>query len=159
MDLQQTYNNILTGGGQLLSNIGKGVSSAVGNVGNAVGNEIHQLPQQITKAAPQAANFLFNGNPWNQQLPQLPQIKLPTLNYGSPVTSFAMNNVVKPIAENIANTPGDLIKASNANNQMLSDSLQGKQITPQRFIGNLGQTGAATLNIATLLPGGAAEGA
>lgn len=160
MDLQKAYSGILTQGGQLLSNIGKGVSSAVGNVGNAIGNEIHQLPQQVNQAAPHVANFLFNNNPWNQQLPQIPKVTLPTMGNNTPLLQrLGYNYLAKPIAENVINTPSDLVQASNANNQMMSQVMQGKQIPTSQFIGNLGRTGAAVLNTATFLPGGAAEGA
>jgi len=135
MDLQSTYNNILTGGGQLLSNIGKGVSSAVGNVGNAVGNEIHQLPQQIGNIANtterNVGNYFnpqsnggqnFWSTPVAQGLGNMQQFaqNAPRFNFSQDLTKNIQNPIQKygaqlalGIPESILNVPSDSLRAGS----------------------------------------------
>src|SRR6185437_1596404 len=65
MDLQKTYNNILTGGGQLLSNIGKGI----GNIYNTVNS--NPIGHQVLNTAQQS----IQPNPFIRQAIQVPQIQ------------------------------------------------------------------------------------
>ena len=177
MDLQSTYNNILTGGGQLLSNIGKGVSSAVGNVGNAVGNEIHQLPQQIGNIANtterNVGNYFnpqsnggqnFWSTPVAQGLGNMQQFaqNAPRFNFSQDLTKNIQNPIQKygaqlalGIPESILNVPSDSLRAGS---QLGLDFRTGNLNNPGTAIRDLTAAALPIATIATLGGGSVVKG-
>jgi hypothetical protein len=78
------------------------------------------------------------------QLPEIPKLNIPNIPIKNPVGNFAVNSLVKPMAESIINTPSNFISGSNNINR----GIQTRQLDP--ILTGIGQAGEAGLNLATM---------
>lgn len=154
MDLIKHYSDILS----------KGLNGFLANTNNTKVNSIGQSRPNIPQAPtlgrvnqiPQIAMNAFNANqqlaPWSSQnLPVIPKINLPQFNIQQPVANFAVNQVVRPIAESVLNTPRNLALGSN----MINQGLAKGQIKP--VLQGAGYAGEGVLNLGTFGSAGVAK--
>lgn len=178
MDLNALRNGLL----QNIRNLGQGFMQTAGNVGNAVGNEIHQLPQQVSNVASTAERNVgnyFNPNnvgsvdnptpnfwttPVAQGLAKVQQFNAnaPRFNFSqdwtqniqNPVKKFAAQMVLG-IPENLLNTPSDILRSGN---QLGTDFRTGQLSQPGTAIRDVAAAALPIANIATLGGGTVAKG-
>lgn len=131
----------------------QGKATSVGNyfnppVRSPISKPIQKLPQGGIDFGAMARNagnaFMQNQKlaPWGQQLPQVfPKVNIPQINTRGSGVNFVGNNLVKPLAESVLNTPYNLVKGSNLINQ----GLNTRQTKP--LLQGVGHVGEAALNI------------
>ena len=85
----------------------------------------------------------------NETISELPKASLPRFNIQNPVGNFAAN-ILPSAAEDLINTPVNLIQGTRGMVRNQIDKMTGKSVRIQDELADASQTGEAMLNLATL---------
>lgn len=103
------------------------------------------IPQSVLKYAPNLLNLPANPlSPAGQRYPDIPKVNLPKINTGAVGTQLIYDNLVKPLTENVINTPHDLIQAHN---QTTKDFQTGEIKKPKVAVSDVAKAAIPAINI------------